>query len=402
MWAWAAGAAMFLLDLPIVGTIRPQLFGQLGAALFLLACAELPTRKHPLVWLPLVAVLWANLHGSILMGLAILGAYAVGVTWNLLSRARLERSRRSRATDGCIVVWAALSLVLAGACINPHGPAALVADVFFRRARGPLARSANGEPLTPGSLTGMLMIASLAVTVLLFKSARGSGKLHEILMLLVFGLATLPAIRMLAWWAVVWPWVCRAARRGGLAGIPGEQNRRADPGDPTSRRRCGPAGDGLRLHDGLVAPPTFSLVTRHGRGEAPIMVTDTPLYVADEVVRRDLAGNIAAPMDWADYLIWKTDGRLKPLVHSHVHLTEDADLAGLRSRSSAATKWLRRLHAAPDAVPGRHPAALSRAGQARCCSKTAPATAGVRIIYQDQRCLLAEVLPPPPKKLMPL
>ena len=31
-WAWVAGAAMFVLDLPIVGTIRPQLFGQLGLA----------------------------------------------------------------------------------------------------------------------------------------------------------------------------------------------------------------------------------------------------------------------------------------------------------------------------------------------------------------------------------
>src|SRR5207249_3306225 len=72
IWAWSAGIAMFVLDLPIVGTIRPQLFGQLGAALFLLACAELPGRKHPLLWLPLVAALWTNLHGSILMGIAIL------------------------------------------------------------------------------------------------------------------------------------------------------------------------------------------------------------------------------------------------------------------------------------------------------------------------------------------
>ncbi len=99
-WAWVAGAAMFVLDLPIVGTIRPQLFGQLGAALFLLAAAELPTRRHPLVWLPMVAALWANLHGSILMGLAILGACAIGVTWNVL--ARVAKAPAKVASDRAI------------------------------------------------------------------------------------------------------------------------------------------------------------------------------------------------------------------------------------------------------------------------------------------------------------
>ena len=59
MWAATAGLAMLVLDLPIVGTIRPQLFGQLGVALFLLAIAELPRSGRALFWLPLVAALIA-------------------------------------------------------------------------------------------------------------------------------------------------------------------------------------------------------------------------------------------------------------------------------------------------------------------------------------------------------
>ena len=45
-----------------------------------------------------------------------------------------------------------------------------------------------------------------------------------------------------------------------------------------------------------------------------------PVADPDELARRNVTGNIAAPMDWADFLVWKTDGRLKPLFYSHVHL----------------------------------------------------------------------------------
>src|SRR5262245_14542550 len=130
IWAWSAGLAMFLLDSPIVGTVRPQLFGQLGAALFLLACAEMPRRTHPLYWLPLVALLLANLHGSIPMGIAILALYAIGCTWNAYQGApgafaKLVRDRRLH------IVWGAVLLVLAAACINPHGPMLLVRILGF-------------------------------------------------------------------------------------------------------------------------------------------------------------------------------------------------------------------------------------------------------------------------------
>src|SRR5262245_6376757 len=130
IWAWAAGLAMFLLDLPIVGTIRPQLFGQLGAALFLLACAEMPRRWHPLVWLPVVTALWVNLHGSILMGIAIVGIYAAGISWAAWQETAGDTGKLLR-DQRLYVVWGAGVLVLAAACANPHGPLLLMRILFF-------------------------------------------------------------------------------------------------------------------------------------------------------------------------------------------------------------------------------------------------------------------------------
>lgn len=394
IWAWSAGAAMFVLDLPIVGTIRPQLFGQLGAALFLLACAEMPKRWQPLVWLPLVAALWANLHGSILMGLAILGVFAAGVSWTAYQEAsgdmaKLLRDRR------LYIVWAALVLVLAAACINPHGPLLLTRVLFFNE-HAALSSISEWRALTPNSLTGALMIVSIGLTVLLAKFSPKKWEMYEIGLLLLFGLATLPAIRMLAWWAVVWPWVCvphaAAAWRKYVSDKSGEPVR--DEDEPTAMRTV--LAMGFVFMTLLVAPPTFAIVAGYGRGEGAITVTDTPIYVADEVLRRELTGNIAAPMDWGDFLIWKSSGRLKPLVHSHVHLTELDTWRDYESIFRGDEVWLPLLRGhqmqyvlvQKQRYPDLYKAVLieDRTGKG-----------GVRIIYQDQRCLLAEVLPPAPE-----
>jgi hypothetical protein len=387
-WAWAAGIAMFLLDLPIVGTIRPQLFGQLGAALFLLACAELPRRKHPLLWLPVVATLWANLHGSILMGIAILGLYAAGTTWNLWrepgqSVGKLLRDQR------LLTVWSALLLVLAGASINPHGPALLPRILFFGE-HAALASIMEWSALRPGSLTGVLMIASVLATVALVKFSPRKWEAYEIALLLVFGLLTLTAIRMLAWWAIVWPWVAVPhlaatwqawqAKRGGEPAVELDQ--------PNSMRTL--MAMGFVFMTAIVAPPSYSLVTGRARGDAQILGSETPIYVADEMARRGLAGSIAAPMDWADYLVFQSTGRLKPLVHTHVHLSHTQTWRDYQRLFGGDARWLdilRQQEMQYVLVSRQRYPELAR----RVLMEDRSGAGGARIVYQDQRCLLAEV-----------
>jgi hypothetical protein len=388
-WAWAAGAAMFILDLPIHGTVRPQLFGQLGAALFLLAAAQLPTRRHPLVWLPLVAALWANLHGSILMGLAILGAFAVGMTWNLL----VEHGWNLRRTVGdsrLARAWLALALALAGSCLNPHGPLLLVKTIFFGE-HAALSSISEWQATSFSSLTGLLLLASLAATVALVKLSPRKWELYEILILAAFAIATFSAIRMLAWWALAWP-VVAVPHAAAAWRAYREQNQLPEPtaDEPTSMRTL--MAIGVVFLTALVAPPSFALVSGQARGDGPSMVSDTPLYLADEVARRGLSGSIAAPMDWADYLIWKTDGSLKPLVYSHVHLTEADTWKDYESIFKGEKTWLALLDAHQMqylAVSRRRYPDLTKLVLLENRSQSPR----VRIIYQDQRCLLAEILP---------
>jgi hypothetical protein len=389
-WAWVAGAAMFLLDLPIVGTVRPQLFGQLAAALVLLAAAELPSKRHPLVWLPIVTALWSNLHGSVLMGLVILGICAIGMSWIALAESG-KNVAKAAADPRVIRMWLAVILATAGASLNPHGPLLLVRTIFFGE-HAALSSITEWRAMSLSSLTGMLMIASLSVTVALVKLSPRKWQLHELLLLALFALATFSAIRMLAWWALVWTWVAiphAAAAWQAYRERCGQPENVTD--EPTSMRTV--LAMGVVFMTAIIAPPSFALVSGNARGEGPIMVSETPIYLADEVARRGLAGNIAAPMDWADFLIWKTNGRLKPLVYSHVHLTEENTWRDYESIARGEESWLHVLRARQMQY-----LVVSRSRYPELAKRVAVASRSehppLRIIYQDQRCILVQIAPP--------
>jgi hypothetical protein len=391
-WAWLAGAAMFVLDLPIVGTIRPQLFGQLGLALFLLAAAQLPRSRWPLAWIPVVAALWANLHGSILMGLAVLGIVALGTTCTLVWQSRGNPAALAR--DRQIPrLWLALVLAVAAACCGPHGVWLLPRTIFFGE-HAALASIVEWQAPAMSSLTGLLLLASLAATVALVKMSPRKWELYEIAILALFALATFAAMRMLAWYALVWPWVAVPH-----AAVAWDAYRRRQAGDawhpaidePTAMRTV--LAMGVVFMTLLIAPPSYSLVTGTSRGERPIMVREAPVYLASELARRELSGKIAAPMDWADFLIWKTGGNVHPLVYSHVHLTDEATWRDYQSLYLGEPAWLNilRKHQLQYLVVVRQRSPqLAR----QVNEEHRRGNGALRIIYQDQQCILAEVALP--------
>lgn len=392
IWAWSAAAAMFILDLPLLGTIRPQLFGQLGAALILLACADLPRKRHPLIWLPIVAALWANLHGTISMGLVILGCYAIGMTWTAMRDAKGALAKTFRSAR-CQRAWLAVVLTIAGACLNPYGPLLFPRTIFFGE-HAALSSISEWRALSPNSLTGGLFIVSCLLTAALMKFGAKKWSLIELALLAVFALATLSAIRMLAWWAVIWPWVViphAAAAWRMYRRQCAQEGAAAAADEPTSMRTL--LAIGVIFMAAVVAPPTYSVVIGQGRGEVPITVTETPVHIADETIRRDLSGKFASPLDWADYLVWKSEARLRPMIYGHIHLASFETFQNYQKIYSGDEHWLpllqsheiRYLYLSLD----RH---KKLAGRVLVEDRSGCGRA--IILYQDQRSLLAEIAPP--------
>jgi hypothetical protein len=379
-----AGGAMFVLNLPIVGTIRPELFGQLGAALILLACSELPTRRHPLFWLPIVGMLWANLHGSILMGVAILACSGVGSAYRVLQ----ERpySVGGRLKDGRILTMAAaFMLLIAGACINPHGPLLLPRILFIGEHAG-LCSISEWKAMTPLSLTGVLLIGSLFASTLLWKYGNRKWELHEYLLLALFALATWSATEMLAWWAIVWPWVMAPHAASLWTRIWASDEAHQPVSHSAAMRTL--IAMGCVFATAIIAPPTYSLVTGIARGEAAITVAETPVHLADQVCRLDLTGNVAAPVDWADYVVYQSGGQLKPMVD--MQLADPQALEDYRRVFGGHDAWLEILR-----NHQMHYLLLSKSRSGALASKVAAANrsqpARVRILYQDQRGMIVDL-----------
>jgi hypothetical protein len=391
---WTTAIFMFILGLPILGTIRPQLFGMLCAAITLLACTELLTKRHPLFWLPVLFALWANLHGSVLMGLAMLGLFAIGLSFEIWKEAAgdtskiLKDARLSR-------VWLAVLLATIGSCLNPHGPLLLVRTVFFGE-HAALQYIMEWRALTPNSLTGLLMIASTICAALLIKFSPRKWQAYEFLLLAFFAVLTLTAIRMLAWWTLVCPWVLIPHLAAFWAAYREQQELPAEAEDePAAMRTLIAVGFVFMVL--ILAPPSFSLVAGRARGPAENLVTDTPIYIADEVTRRGLDGTFAAPMDWADYLIWETKGELKPLVYSHVHLTNEATWEDYMKIFTGDPSWLDRLQKSGTQFlivsKPRNPQLLKQVILADRSGK-----GQVWVFYQDQKSLIAEIRVPEKKE----
>jgi hypothetical protein len=390
LWAWTAAVAFFLLDLPILGTIRPQLFGQLGGALVLLACADLPRKWHPLVWLPIVAAFWANLHGTILMGLAMLGCHAMGMTWTVLQGCGNDFAKTAR--DARFQrAWLALVVTILGACLNPYGPTLFPKIILFGE-HATLSFISEWRAMSPNSLTGGLMILSCLITAGLMKYGVKKWDLGELAMLALFGLATLSAIRMLAWWALAWPVVIVPHAAAAWSHYRKQQSHAVEEeaDEPTSMRTL--LAIGVVFMAAIIAPPSYSLITGTARGEVPITATETPVYIAGEAVRRNLSGNFAAPMDWSDYLLWKTNARLKPMIYGHIHLAKLETFQDYQKVFSGDELWLQILnHQKVRYLFVSKERNKELTGRVLLEERSGSSRAA--ILYQDQRSLLLEIAP---------
>jgi hypothetical protein len=274
--------------------------------------------------------------------------------------------------------------------LNPHGPLLLAKSLFFGE-HTPLAYITEWQPMRWGSLTGVLLLGSAGIAFAAFKFSPRKRAWHEVALLVLFALATMSAIRMLAWWAIVWGWVVVPHLAACWEQFKSSRSMVAAEDEPTAMRTL--LALSVVFFAFVTAPPTYSLVSGKSRGIAAISVKEAPIHVADEVVRRKLIGNVAAPMDWADYLSWQTHGQLKPLVYSHVHLTDSEtwnDYVGIFTGGSDWLTILRRRNMQYLVVHRQQTPELTK----RVVLDDRSAEPGVRILYQDQRSILAEVLPP--------
>ena len=182
--AWLALVA-FLVSAVALG-LRPQLIGMAIFAVILLLVTD--RRAHPgRLWaIPLLMVLWANVHGSFFLGPVVLG-----LAWLEDAHDRVPGSRR-------LLLVAAASVL--AACLTPFGP--WVWAYAFGLSTNPevTARITEWQPTSLRSIPGIAFFGSaLAVVALIARRGR-STPWPTLAWLAVFFLIGVYALRGVAWW----------------------------------------------------------------------------------------------------------------------------------------------------------------------------------------------------------
>jgi hypothetical protein len=222
-WLTLAGVVLTIgLSLPNLSVLRPQTFAEiLLPALLLLLSQRTPTVSGVAAIVGIMT-LWANVHGSYLVGAACLGCACVSALAGAATR-QIPWTSAGRVAAAA-VLGGAMALLA-----NPHGPWLLVHTLELSRQPN-IADMDEWNPIAFDSPWGVAFSVSLAILGITFllrwisatRMKPDSGEQHPVLwstpitlhvplmhwlLLGIFGIQTLQHNRFMSWWVLLVPWV---------------------------------------------------------------------------------------------------------------------------------------------------------------------------------------------------
>jgi hypothetical protein len=360
-WLW--GALGLALVLALAGgaggpwtTLGPAAFGALFVAVLLQKVVSLDAEEGVLPirrgaagelaavagWVVLFA-LWANLHVSFALGLAIvlLGAAGKGLEVLSRSRERRESAWRSLVLDRPFRRWLLFAeLAAAATLINPYG-IELWLHVWRLRSNPNLAGLPGWRPLSVEMAGGWAF--ALAIAALLWAFRHGTSRRRPVpvaqsLLGIGLGLAALAASGLLVLCAplfvlILLPQVAgrfddlASAARAGREGKPGFFGRLAAQARESLGFLAEPSWHKTVLALALLwaafalSPVGASLLRGEARAPERTVGASVPLALAAQLTAHPPRGLTFVPTAWADWLVRqgpKGSDRLRPFANTQV------------------------------------------------------------------------------------
>jgi hypothetical protein len=205
---------LLLLDPSLITLFRPQVLGVFLFACLLLALSRPVLSRAALFLVPVLMVLWANLHGSYAVGLVLLGSCLAGrllaVTANTLraeGRGKVLVRLRQDAAARRLLLTTVASIAVIG-LLNPHGPWLFLYTLQFSRHPN-ISSLEEWKPLSFTREFGShwTYLASLFVLIATHLISRRWPTPTAILLIASFGAAPLLQRRMALWWMLLVPWL---------------------------------------------------------------------------------------------------------------------------------------------------------------------------------------------------
>ncbi len=318
----ACGGAflVWLIDFTRHAVIRPEIFGTLCFAclLWLIVRADpgdsdaaTDTRSDERVpwglWLgiPVLFAIWANLHGSFVVGFAVLGSFFLGrslqVVWQI-------RQLSAVFADTWVRRWLLLTeLAVAASLINPYGMDLLIHTMLFS-SNPNLNDILEWFRLEMASLQGLAVGLSCLLLAVLLRHSHARVKPAFVIILLIVLTAVCLRIRMLTWYApivvlTIMPHLCDVLGR--IA--------KSQPSVSLSALGSRLRGRSFRytLVAGLVAwvcfafsPASRFVLGGKARDASHVYNSETPLGITEYLREHPPEGQIVNPQWWGDWMVW--------------------------------------------------------------------------------------------------
>lgn len=346
-WGWAAlGVVLYLLALrQEVAVQRPQAFGVLLLFAVLYALSAPSLSRRAMVALPLVFLLWANLHGTFVVGLAVLGLHGLGRV--------IERGPRDPDVRRLFVTCVLCGLAT---LVNPHGPI-LYKHVLAFSGHPNLKSMTEWFPMKVTSPEARPYLMSLIL--LAFVWVLGKRRVGAAGWLVALPFAAWPwfQVRSLLWWWGIAVWLL--ARLG-----PGLADRfptlpKFEEGDRTwPRARTALVLAGIAA---LFFPPIRGLIPGMPNDVDQTVAPGTPWRLALELnadptdegrwlpelrkaIREQFPdgryrGSIFSSETQGDFLVWALSTDMPVMMYTHAHVFGPAHWEACRDVKAANPGW---------------------------------------------------------------
>ena len=297
--------------------IRPQLAG--WVCFIALFVALTSRRWHKSYWalIPLLFAVWANLHGSFLVGLTLLGCLLLGRAIDIERRTKkLGAILKDPMTQRYFFL---LELSAVAVLLNPYG-LGIYSAVLEVSNHPNMQNLVEWDPLTlrtnQGSWTGFAAL----VLVFVYRWSPRRVQSAEVLLLAGFGGLTLYYSRFLIWWAPL------AAYYLVLHGNPILKEDRAKQPVPKPEKKTSlntVVCFGLLWIVFAITPFGSRVIHQREPDFSKSVGPLTPVRAA-EYLKQRAAENTLPPglifnsYQWGDYLLWTAPGQRQVFVSSHV------------------------------------------------------------------------------------
>ncbi len=282
------------------------------------------TRWELWVGIPVLLAVWANLHGSFVCGLLLLGCWAAGAIWETAWR---ERSLRAVLAEPTVRRSVGLAeLALGAACLNPYGVRLVLYLLWFADFEQ-LSEVAEWQRLVMLEAGGRAVLVSLFLLLLLFRQSRRRLPAADFLLVVIFSLAAARGARLIWWYAAVYgvvatPHVADLALRVEHF----LRQRWAAAAEPASRflaRRTWSCSVIALLMLWIVfalSPAATFVGSRDPRPADEIYTAAAPWQLSQFLREQPPHGQIFNPHWWGDWLTWDGPPGLQVFTTSNMHL----------------------------------------------------------------------------------